>query len=100
MNHEQKMNKLGAIFTRCMEIADAKGRDYSGTEDSMSNFKDFGWRGIIVRIGDKYHRLKNLSKVGATAAVLDESIDGTLYDTINYCALALVQKEEEDDGTI
>lgn len=93
MNHNEKMQACRAIFDTCLEVLDAKGRDYSGTEDGMSNFKDFGWKGIVVRLGDKYHRLKNLSK--AEAAV-NESVEDTLHDMIGYSALALVMKGIED----
>lgn len=93
MNHDEKIAACRAIFNTCLEVLDAKGRDYSGTEDGMGNFKDFGWKGIVVRLGDKYHRLKNLTK--AEAAV-NESVEDTLYDTINYAALALVMKMIED----
>lgn len=94
MNHDEKIAACRAIFNTCLEVLDAKGRDYSGTEDGMGNFKDFGWKGIVVRLGDKYHRLKNLTK--AEAAVANESVEDTLYDTINYAALALVMKTIED----
>jgi hypothetical protein len=95
MNHNEKLQACRAIFNTCLEVLDAKGRDYSGTEDGMGNFKDFGWKGIVVRLGDKYHRLKNLTK--AEAAV-NESVEDTLYDTINYAALTLVMKMIEDAG--
>jgi hypothetical protein len=89
MNHEEKMEALRGIFDHCLEVADAKGHDYSGTEDAMSNFHDFGWQGIIVRIGDKYHRVKNFCKK-AVLKVKDESVEDTLYDLITYAALALI----------
>lgn len=95
MNHTEKMDACRALMKKMEEILDAKGRDYSGTQDAMSNFKDFGWKGILVRIGDKFHRVKNLSKQ-QTQAVLGESIEDTLLDMANYCILALVMKEEEE----
>lgn len=52
MTHAEKITQMEAIFAKCLKIADAKGRDYSGTEDSMSNFRDFGATGIIVRLGE------------------------------------------------
>ena len=94
MNHEAKMQALKEIFDNCLAIADAKGRDYSGTKDGMSNFRDFGWKGIVVRLGDKYHRLNNLTK---SEAAVDESVEDTLHDMINYAALALVMKRLEDE---
>ena len=99
MTHDDKMKQLEGIFNKCLEIADAKGRDYSGTTDGMGNFRDFGWRGIVVRLGDKYHRIKNLiMNQGMTRAVHDESIDDTLRDLINYAALALVMRVIEQGG--
>jgi len=97
MTHQEKMDKCRALMEKMEDILDAKGRDYSDTEDAMSNFHDFGWKGILVRIGDKFHRCKNLSKKEA-AAVKDESVEDTLLDMANYCLLALIEKETEDRG--
>jgi len=96
MTHDEKMKALERIFNRCLEVADAKGRDYSGTIDGMGNFRDFGWRGIVVRIGDKYHRAKNLTNSQALPVVAGEKVEDTLMDMLVYSALALVQKEIED----
>ena len=95
MNHTEKMEKCRSLTEKMLALLDAKGRDYSGTDDAMSNFHDFGWKGILVRIGDKFHRCKNLSKKDS-AAVKDESIEDTLLDQANYCLLALIEKEWED----
>lgn len=94
MNHDEKIAACRAIFNTCIEILDAKGRDYSGLENGMKNFEDFGWKGIVVRLGDKYHRLKNLTK---SEAAVDESVEDTLHDMIGYSALALVMKSIEAD---
>lgn len=94
INHEQKILHLERTFHECLGVADKKGKDYSGTEDAMSNFRDFGTLGIIVRLGDKYHRAKNLIKSGEQH-VKDESIRDTLKDIINYAALALIMLDEE-----
>lgn len=94
MNHQEKMDKCRALMQKMEELLDSKGRDYSDDDDAMSNFHDFGWKGILVRIGDKYHRCKNLSKKD-TAAVKDEGVEDTLLDMANYCVLALIEKEGE-----
>ena len=95
MTHQEKLDKCRALMNKMDALLDAKGRDYSGTQDAMSNFHDFGWKGILVRIGDKFHRCKNLSKKDQ-AAVMDESIEDTLLDMANYCLLALIEKEYEE----
>lgn len=91
ITHKEKMDAMQEIFNKCLAIADAKGRDYSGTQDAMSNFHDFGWKGIIVRLGDKWNRIKNLTNAGNNF-VKDESLEDTLLDNINYSVLALIEK--------
>ena len=63
-------------------------------------FATYGAIGVIVRIGDKIMRIKSLSqnktKIDDIAcAVLDESIKDTLYDLINYTAMALMLMSEK-----
>ena len=72
----------------------SKGHDYAGERDCLSNLRDFGWRGIIVRIGDKYHRLKNFVHDG-NLSVKDESLEDTLKDMINYAFFCLIMRREE-----
>lgn len=69
-----------------------KGHDYSG-DDVHSNFRDFGWEGVIVRIGDKYHRLKTFI-LQRVLQVEDETIEDTLKDLINYGFIALLLYRE------
>lgn len=64
MTHDEKMQQMRTLFDNCLAIADAKGRDYSGTTDGLGNLRDFGATGIVVRLGDKYHRAKNICKAG------------------------------------
>lgn len=71
-----------------LPLLTAKGNDYSGN-DVFSNFYDFGLAGIIARLGDKYHRIKNLILNGS-AGVQKETIEDTLIDLINYGFIALL----------
>jgi len=79
-------------------IHDKKGHDYGG-DDPIAGFRDFGWRGIVVRIGDKYHRLKTFVqreiKGAASLRVSDETIRDTIQDLAAYAILALILLEEE-----
>ena len=72
-----------------------KGHDYSGSEDSLSNLRDFGWQGVIVRIGDKYHRLKNFILQGVTH-VQNEKIEDTIIDLIVYGFLCYILFKEDE----
>jgi hypothetical protein len=77
-----------------MPLNERKGHDYSGKEDSMANMRDFGFLGIVIRLGDKWHRLKNFAKTGHLK-VEDEKIEDTLKDMINYAFFALMFSREE-----
>lgn len=72
----------------------AKGYDYSGENDCFSNLRDFGWKGIVVRMGDKYHRTKNFIK-NNQLKVESEKIEDTLLDLINYSFFALIMLRME-----
>jgi hypothetical protein len=76
--------------TELIPLMRAKSHDYAG-ENSLSNLSDFGWQGAVVRIGDKYHRLKNFAKAGALK-VKDETIEETIRDTINHTFVCLIMK--------
>lgn len=97
MNHVDKIMRCEAIFKECVGLLDKKGRDYSGIEDGMGNFKVHGSFGIVVRLHDKMCRLNQLYKKDQPTVVA-ESIDDTLVDLINYAALAIVMRQIELEG--
>lgn len=66
-----------------------KNADYG---DSFSKMREEYDNAILVRIYDKYSRLKTL-KSGAKQMVEDESIHDTLLDLANYCIMELVEME-------
>ena len=96
MNLKERINMMRAILNNeLIPITEKKGHDYSGDQDSLSNLRDFGWGGVVVRIGDKYHRLKNFCVLSDGLKVQDESIEDTLKDLINYGFIALLMYREE-----
>lgn len=42
---------------KCLELVKVKNADYSN-KHFLLNFDDFGYKGIIIRIGDKFSRLR------------------------------------------
>ena len=90
----EKIESMKKIFGKCTALAEKKGHDYSGSTDGMANFKTFGWKGIVVRLEDKMQRLIHFSKSGQFR-VVDENIEDTLQDLINYAALAIISYREE-----
>ena len=89
MKPEERNAQMLKVFNKALQMADAKGKDYTGKEDSLANLRVFGFKGIIIRLFDKLYRLKNIEEAGETE-VKDESVADTLMDTIVYSALALI----------
>ena len=73
-----------------------KGHDYSGSIDTLDNLREFGWKGVIVRIGDKFKRLKHfITSNNGELQCLDAQIEDTLQDLINYSNYALIMYRQE-----
>ena len=89
MEQREFITRLEDVFAQCMNLAEAKNSDYAKVEDALENFRDFGVMGIIVRLGDKYKRLKNIIQKGEIA-VTDEKVKDTLMDMIVYSAIAIM----------
>ena len=70
-----------------------KNHDYG---DSFATLRQEYPNAILIRLGDKYNRLKALMS-GEAAQVKDESIDDTLLDLANYCILELVERRYATD---
>jgi len=77
------------------EIHSNKSHDYGGKGSPLSNLEIFGWKGVIVRLGDKFCRLKNFYNQGEFK-VKDENIKDTFIDMAIYSLLAIVLYEEEN----
>lgn len=79
-------------FCRALEIVGAKNHDYSDEDDPFSNFRECEYIGVpapvgvMVRLCDKFSRLKNFFRKG-TLLVKDESVKDTLIDIMNYAAI-------------
>ena len=82
------------IIEELAEIRAKKGHDYSCAEDTLENLRGFGWQGVLVRLGDKFNRLKTFVAKGVTQ-VEDESIEDTMLDHINYSLFQLIMYREE-----
>ena len=79
--HSQICNELNSIYEQ-------KNHDYG---DSFAILRKELPNSILVRIYDKYQRLKTLLS-GTEQKVKDESIEDTLKDLANYCIMELVER--------
>lgn len=83
------------LLDKMKAVALAKSHDYAGDSDPMSNFRMCetmgipGWKGIVIRLGDKYSRIMNFCKK-ESLQVKDESIIDTLLDMANYSLLCII----------
>jgi hypothetical protein len=77
------------------EIHSNKSHDYGGKEKPLSNLDEFGWKGVIVRLGDKFCRLKNFYRQGEFK-VKGENLIDTFMDMAIYSLLGIIEYEQEN----
>ncbi|KKL56727.1 hypothetical protein LCGC14_2242550, partial [marine sediment metagenome] len=92
------------FYELLQQMADLHGRknhDYAG-DDPLSNLRaseEIGipaWKGILVRLMDKWSRLKNFARTGIFE-VKDESLIDALMDNAVYSLLCIILFEEEKE---
>ena len=96
MKAEKRNEIIKEIFEGDLELLLKKGHDYSGDDDCMENLRAFGFLGAVVRIGDKFFRLKNFVQSGELY-VKEESVIDTLRDLRNYGYLAEILYRNESE---
>lgn len=85
------MNKVELHQQICIalnEIYKIKNNDYG---DAFAKLREEIPSAVLVRIYDKYSRLKTLKLDKEKAMVKDESIKDTLMDLANYCIMELIE---------
>lgn len=82
--HKQICEQMTSTYIR-------KNNDYG---NAFANLRNEIPNAILVRLYDKYSRLKTLMS-GEKQMVNDESIDDTLLDLANYCILELIERKLE-----
>jgi len=101
--------KFKKLLDQLLDIHERKNADYATSADPLSNFREceaFGipaWKGCLVRMSDKWSRLKQLASL-REPAVKEESILDTLMDLSCYsliCILLLREVfDEEKEATL
>lgn len=69
------------------ELHESKNADYG--DAAYESYKDFGLVSYVIRLGDKYRRLKTLTSPGYEQQVKSESIEDTLMDLAAYAIMAI-----------
>jgi len=87
------------ILVRAADIHARKNLNYAGMgDDPFKNFKeceDFGipaWKGILVRMSDKWMRIKNLAN--GMPDLVGESLEDTILDLLVYSGIDLCMLRE------
>jgi len=84
---ENRVGQMLAVQKEGLELFKQKNADYG---DSFANY---GPVGVIVRMGDKIHRLSSVTKSGVH--FVNESVRDTLIDLYNYAAMAIMLLDEK-----
>lgn len=90
--HKKICNELTALFER-------KNHDYG--DSFHQTFLEEGWPMVRIRLSDKLHRFKALTR-GDSQQVQDESLRDTLLDLANYAILAVMEmdrRERDESGS-
>lgn len=84
---------------KMLEVHSGKSNDYASDDSPFANIELCrrggvkAWRGVIIRLGDKYSRLLN-----ALSGKLFkyEGIEDAFIDNANYSIIGLIEYEEEE----
>jgi hypothetical protein len=86
------------LLDEIKRLHDSKNHDYATDQDPLSNLRraeSFGipaWKGVLVRLSDKWSRIEQLT---AGKAPKHESLRDSLIDNAVYSLLAVILLDEQ-----
>lgn len=86
---ERYLNTFKELIDEMYALTQRKNADYAGEKDPFKNFREFGTTGFLVRMSDKWSRIRNLLSSGKAPAVKDEKVEDTLLDLATYSILLI-----------
>ena len=99
MKRNDLIKGVERTFKECLDKMKKKNHDYAGESDALKNFKLVDYlgiastpQGILVRLCDKFSRIANIYQGGAQ---VDESVDDTIKDAINYLVILKASLKEQ-----
>ncbi len=91
------MTKVAHHRMICDEINELYAKKNHDYGDSFAqSFREEGMAMVRIRLGDKFNRLKALTR-GGEQKVTDESIRDTLIDLANYAIMTVLEMEGEKE---
>jgi len=104
MNQKQFLEHIENTFATGLELVKRKNEDYAVEVNPFQNF-DFAKliglkpeQAILVRVSDKLARVSNLLRKD-DVSVVEESIQDTCLDMLNYLAILMAYMENEKTKT-
>ena len=84
---EREPKTFDEIARYICDLHKMKNADYG--DSAYESYKDFGLISYVQRIGDKYHRIKNLTLNPYAKQIKTETIEDTFMDLAAYSIMAL-----------
>jgi hypothetical protein len=86
---EDYLTEFKKLTDRMLDITTKKNNDYGGAVDPFKNFRSFEELGILVRMSDKFARLRTALYEKREFQVADETVEDTALDLANYALLLI-----------
>jgi hypothetical protein len=86
-----RVKQLQTVQNEALELFSKKNQDYGDA------FATYGTIGVLVRLGDKIHRLQSITSKGINL-IEDEKLRDTLIDLHNYAGMAVMLMDEKDEN--
>jgi hypothetical protein len=91
---EQYLKRFEELLELMLQTTKSKNADYASPNDAFRNFRDFGALGILVRMSDKFARLKT-ALLEKREFKVNERIQDTILDLAVYAIILIIFLEEE-----
>ena len=90
---QEYLENFAGITKEMLELTTKKSNDYARDLVPFANFRTFGELGILVRMSDKFARLKTALYDRRDMAVTTESVEDTIIDLATYAILLLAYRK-------
>lgn len=100
LTQKEYLVRFRTILEQMYAMTEAKNSDYATDDDALANFNEFGSVGILVRISDKFKRIKNCLWFKKAFKVKETIID-TMLDLAIYTVIMIIMyhyEQEQVDG--
>jgi hypothetical protein len=87
-----EVQEFEKITSKMFDTYQKKNADYGSSFDDL--FDEFGMMSALLRMKDKYNRLKSITEKN-NIQVKDESVEDTLLDRANYAILTVIKLRKD-----